>query len=329
MYRIEKLADLCRNKTVYIQTHNFPDPDAIASAYGLQKLLRHYGIDSTICYVGRIDNLSTTKMLQIFHIEMRAYETLQAAICESDYIICVDSQKNAGNLTDLIGQEVAVIDHHPTYVKGEYLYADLRITGACASIIAEYFAEAGITPDRDTATALLYGIKMDTLQFTRGVTALDISMFSFLHPLIDQAKMDYVECNNTILSDLRAYGAAIAHIKVYGTVGFSCIPFFCPDALIATISNFILSLEEVQISVIFAYRSDGIKFSVRSEVADIHAGKLIHQTLRHLGSGGGHACMAGGLIPQENVPLLGDYPENRIIQLFLDELERTDGTNCL
>ena len=195
MHRIEKLAQLCRNRTVYIQTHNFPDPDAIASAYGLQKLLHLHGIDAQLCYAGRIDKLGTSKMLQMFHIEIHPYDTLLGKMQEDDYIICVDSQKNAGNLTDFVGQEVAAIDHHPTFVKAEYLYEDLRITGACASLVAEYFMEAGLTPDPDTATALLYGIKMDTLQFSRGVTPLDISMFAFLHPLIDQAKMKNIESN--------------------------------------------------------------------------------------------------------------------------------------
>ena len=321
MHRIETLAKLCCNRTVYIQTHNFPDPDAIASAFALQKLLRLYSIESTLCYAGRIDKLSTAKMLQKFHIEMHPYDTLREYMQPSDCIICVDSQKNTGNLTDFIGQEVAVIDHHPTFVKAEYQYEDLRIAGACASIIAEYFFEAGLTPDRDTATALLYGIKMDTLQFSRSVTPLDISMFAFLHPLIDQDQLKNLECNNLEFHDLRAYGAAIEHIKVYDTVGFSYIPFSCPDGLIATISDFILSLEEVQVSVIFSHRADGIKFSVRSEIAEIHAGELIHRTLKDLGSGGGHSGMAGGLIPLQNVAMLGDYPENRIIQLFLESLE--------
>ena len=80
MQRIEQLAQLCRNKTVYIQTHNFPDPDAIASAFGLQKLLRHYGVESTLCYAGRIDKLSTSKMLQMFRIEMQSYDMLQDQI---------------------------------------------------------------------------------------------------------------------------------------------------------------------------------------------------------------------------------------------------------
>ena len=63
MNKLNDLVELCRNHPVYIQTHNFPDPDAIASAYGLQKLLALYGIESQLCYDGRIDKLSASKML--------------------------------------------------------------------------------------------------------------------------------------------------------------------------------------------------------------------------------------------------------------------------
>ena len=327
MSRIDQLAEICRHKKVYIQTHNFPDPDAIAAAFGLQKLLRLCGIEATLCYAGRIDKLSTSKMLRMFQIEMHAYDNLQEHMQESDYIICVDSQKNTGNITDFIGQEVAAIDHHPTYVKSEYLYEDLRITGACASMIAEYFVESHLTPDCDTATALLYGIKIDTKQFSRGVTPLDIAMFAFLYPLVDQEKLKSLEHNNIEFKDLHAYGAAIEHIRIYDTVGFSCIPFSCPDALIATISDFILSLEEIEISIIFTSRDDGIKFSVRSEIPEVHAGELIHRTLKNFGSGGGHAGMAGGLIPKQNVPMLGEDFENRIIQHFLEELAQLSPKN--
>lgn len=320
MYRTERLAKLCQNKKIYIQTHNFPDPDAIASAFGLQKLLQVYGIDSKLCYEGKIDKLSTAKMLEMFHIEITSYETLKKDMHEEDYIICVDSQKNAGNITDFIGQEVAVIDHHPVFVEPDYAYEDLRITGACASMITEYFMEANLTPDVDTATALLYGIKMDTLQFSRGVTPLDIAMFAFLHPLIDENKLTNLERNNMEFNDLKAFGAAIERIKVYDTIGFSFIPFSCPDALIATIADFILSLEEVQIAIIYACREDGFKFSVRSELADVHAGKLIHEALNKIGSGGGHASMAGGFIPKQNLEIAKDHPEEYITQLFLNTL---------
>lgn len=321
MHEIMKLVDLCRDKTVYIQTHNFPDPDAIASAYGLQKLFEKENISSKICYEGRIDKLSAMKMLETFGVEMYSYNQLQSQMKETDYIICVDSQKHAGNIKDFIGNEVASIDHHPTFVDVEYLYSDIRITGACSSLIAEYYQRLGYIPDCDTATALLYGIKMDTLQFTRGVTLLDIKMFEFLHPLCDQEKMLRMERNNMEFADLKAYGAAIDSIKVYGREGICFIPFSCPDGLLGAVSDFILSLEEVDVAIVSAVRADGIKISVRSETAKVHAGKLIKKALENVGDGGGHANMAGGLISIENVGLLGDLPEHRIKSLFFDAME--------
>ena len=316
------LVELCKGYPVYIQTHNFPDPDAIASAYGLQKLLEAYGIRSELCYDGRIDKLSASKMLDAFHLNMEPYESLAKHMRETDRIICVDTQKHGGNATDFIGDEVACIDHHPTFVPIGYQYQDIRITGACASLIAEYYAKLGVEPEKDVATALLYGIKMDTLQFTRGVTELDIQMFAFLFPRIDAQKLSGLERNNMEFTDLKAYGAAIESIELYDKVGFSSIPFSCPDALIAIVADFILSLIEVEVAIIYSIRDDGIKFSVRSEDPNIHAGNLLHEALQGIGNGGGHASMGGGLIDQSSVEALGRYPKDAIRDLFLDVLSK-------
>lgn len=296
MNDFNQLAALCLGKHIYIQTHNFPDPDAIASVFGLQRLLALRGIPSTLCYDGRIDKLSAYKMLKAFRIEMFPYEQLRPNMTEEDYVICVDAQKHSGNITDFIGNEVACIDHHPTFVPVSYRYQDIRLTGACATLIAQYYQQLSCKPDKQTATALLYGLKMDTLQFTRGVTDLDIEMFAFLFPLCDQKTLTWLERNNMEFSDLKACGAAIENIELYDKVGLSCIPFPCPDALIAIISDFILALQEVEVAVIFSCREDGIKFSVRSEHTSIHAGHLVHEALRGYGDGGGHATMAGGMI---------------------------------
>lgn len=55
------LIDILKGHTVYIQTHNFPDPDAIASAFGLQQFLDFYGVHTTLCYDGKIGRLSEKK----------------------------------------------------------------------------------------------------------------------------------------------------------------------------------------------------------------------------------------------------------------------------
>lgn len=317
MADIRGLIAFCTNKRVYIQTHNFPDPDAIGSAFGLQRLLERYGIESKICYDGRIDKLSTAKMLDLLGIEMFSGEALAAEMKEDDCIICVDSQKNAGNITDLAGDEIAAIDHHPTYVEVPYRYSDIRTVGACATIIALYYRDRGLTPDAQAATAMLYGIKMDTLNFTRGVTEEDIQAFSLLLPLSDKRTLAMLEHSQLEFSDLKAYGAAIENIKVYGYYGFSRIPFSCPDAMIAILSDFILSLVEVQVSIIYCVRKDGLKLSVRSETDEVDAGELVHRALEGIGNGGGHATMAGGLIPAENLPLLGNFPDDFLRERFL------------
>lgn len=322
-----QLADLCRGHTVYIQTHNFPDPDAIASAFGLQKLLEIYDIPSTLCYEGQIDKLSSSKMLEEFPIEMVPYDQLKASMRPEDYIICVDSQKHSGYITDFVGDEVACIDHHPTSESAksvEYLYRDVQEDlGACATLIAGYYASLKLEPSPDVATALLYGLKMDTLQFTRKVTEQDIQMFQFLFPFCDEEKLNRLGQNNMELEDLKAYGAAITSMEIYGRVGFSHIPFPCPDAMIAILADFILSLVEVEVAVVSSQREDGIKISVRSEVSSIHAGNLIHDALEGVGGGGGHPPAAAGRISPDKLPLLGKSPEHFIRERFTELLKGT------
>jgi nanoRNase/pAp phosphatase (c-di-AMP/oligoRNAs hydrolase) len=317
---IKDLIKLCEGHKIYIQTHNIPDPDAIASAFGLQELLKRFGIESTICYDGDIDKLSSSKMLEMFGIEMFADDDILSKMREEDYIICVDSQKNAGNITDLPGDEVAAIDHHPTTAKNadvEYQYKDIRLLGACSTIITDYYRDLNITPSSDVATALLYGIKIDTLQFSRGVTAEDIIAFGMLNPIVDIVKLGKLEMNNLEFSDLKAYGAAIENIKVFDYFGFTHIPFSCPDAMIAIVADFILSLIEIEVAVIYCDRPDGLKLSIRSERDDINAGEVMAKALEGIGNGGGHATMAGGRIPAVNLALLGEQKDDVLIERFM------------
>ena len=324
-----QMIEYLKGRQVYIQTHNFPDPDAIGSAFGLAGILRHYGITSTLCYVGQIDRVNTKKMTELCQIRMLSEEELEKTIQPEDPIICVDSQKGGGNIKDLPGEEIACIDHHPLIEREGYRYLDVRKTGSCATMIAEYYQELSIVPETAVATALLYGLKMDTLHFTRGVTEADIRMFAFLFPLASQEILTELTSNTMEFQDLRAYGSAIENIFVYDRVGFAGIPFSCQDAQIAVVSDFILSLENVDVSVIYADRKDGIKFSVRSETPSIDAGKLTAEALRGLGSGGGHSFMAGGIIFRQNVETLGVDPDTTIRELFYHALKKagvTDGT---
>lgn len=317
------LVETLKNHTVYIQTHNFPDPDAIASAFGLQNFLSYYGISSTLCYDGKIDRLSVKKMLESFGITMFSKNHVPN-MTENDFIVLVDSQKKNSNVTDLIGDEVACIDHHPIFFPYQYLYQDIRPVGSCACIIASYFQSTHTPIDPKCAAALAYGIKMDTADFTRGSTALDTEMLSYLFQHADWNLVAGMYHNTMEFDDLHAYGAAIQNIQIFDRTGFAYIPFNCAPALIAIISDFILSLDVVDIAIIYALQTDGIRFSIRSEQNRIHAGTLISQVLAPYGDGGGHPSMAGGMIPSDNLPLLGEDIHVTIQNAFLDVISKME-----
>lgn len=311
-----ELIETLKDHTVYIQTHNFPDPDAIASAFGLQNFLAHHGVPSTLCYDGKIDRLSVKKMLETFGITMFSKNDVPD-MTEDDYIVLVDSQKKNSNVTDLIGDEVACIDHHPIFFPYNYLYQDIRPVGSCSCLVASYFQSTDTPINPKCAAALAYGIKMDTADFTRGTTALDTEMLSFLFVHADWDLVSRMYCNTMEFNDLQAYGAAIQNIQIFDRTGFAYIPFNCAPALIAIISDFILSLDVVDIAIIYALQTEGIRFSIRSEQKRIHAGNLIARALKPYGDGGGHPSMAGGMIPAGNLPLLGEDIHTTIQEAFL------------
>lgn len=316
-----QLVELLKGHKVYLQTHNFPDPDAISSAYGLQQFLKYYGVESRICYVGSIDRFNTRKMMDAFDIEIFSYDDIHD-MEEDDYIVNVDCQKPNANTTDLPGNEIACVDHHPIFVETEdYKYQDIQITGACATIVTSYYKMMNVPMDSKVATALAYGIKMDTDDLIRGVKQLDVDMFAYLYPFADWKLLSSMYNSTIEFHDLSAYGAAIENIEVFDDIGFSYIPFECPNSLVAIISDFILSLDVVDVSVVYSVNSSGIKFSVRSEKKGVEAGKLVRKALDGYGSGGGHAAMAGGFVGNDKLSQIGrDYP-GKIKELFMAALK--------
>ena len=315
MTKLDEIAKQINRKHVYIQTHNFPDPDAIASAFGLQELLKQRGIESTICYKGKIDRYSTDKLREMLKIKLKNLEDLEHELTEDDEVILVDAQKGNSNIINMTGDEIICIDHHPVYEKSDYRFTDIRPeVGACASIIAQYFFENEIKMSKRIATALTFGIRMDTQKLSRGVSKLDMEMLYRMYDDCDQDVIHLLENSNLYFEDLMAYSKAISSIEVFENISFADTGENCPEALIASVSDFMLALVEVSFSVVYSRKKEGIKLSVRSERPTLDAGKIISKALKGIGSGGGHATMAGGFVPFDGT----DREEDLLIQDIRD-----------
>ena len=207
-------------------------------------------------------------------------------------------RRSNNNIINITGDEIICIDHHPTFEQQEYRFADIRPeVGACAAIIAQYFVENEIPMDSRIATALSFGIRMDTKNLSRGVSKMDMEMLCQMFELCDWSVIHNLENSTLYFEDLMAYSKAINSIQVYDNVSFADTGRDCPEGLIASVSDFMLALVEVTLSIVYSRKSGGIKLSVRSEGSKLDAGKMIHEALEGIGNGGGHAEMAGGFVP--------------------------------
>jgi nanoRNase/pAp phosphatase (c-di-AMP/oligoRNAs hydrolase) len=301
--KLDKLVGLLKDAPdeVFIQPHNVPDPDAIASSLALYDLLSRRGIRKLgIVYDQEIEKANSLKMLELFNVPiLRAREA--ATLGTEDWAVLVDVQKGNSNVTDLATEEVAVIDHHEYRASAGFRFEDIRPNvGSCSAIMAEYFFENDIAPPRNVATALLYGIYMDTDDLTRGASSLDIDMFYQLYPLSDISLIVELRGNEISVEDLGLYAEAFKTVEIYDEMGFLRLES-ANDSLLGAAGDIVVSVSGVNIAIVYSRRPQGIKISVRSTVPRAYANDLVRCMVAGAGTGGGHDHMAGGFIPVENL----------------------------
>lgn len=299
---------------VYIQTHNFPDHDAVASAYGLQVLLKHFNISSRLVYDGEISRSSLSRMIHSLGIDIRHISGYSME--ERQKIIIVDGCKGNNNVTELTGDEIAVIDHHEVSAPQDVPYSDIRPEyGACATIVYSYFRDLGVVVPRDAATALMLGITMDTSHFIRGADREDLDAYAELYASADVALVNTIARNDVSYPDLRFYEYAFENLEISGRFGFVYFHRGCGKNLLGIISDFILALDEVDFVVLCAANDGVVNFSVRSEKTEWDASVIMRQVLEGIGFGGGHSDMAGGVIKDASL-----FDRERIHTAFKERL---------
>jgi len=319
--KLDRLVEILKDAPdeVFIQPHNVPDPDAIASSLGMYYLLSQRGIQKlAIVYDQEIEKANALRMLEMFKVPVvRASDA--HTLGKEDWAVLIDGQKGNANLTDLPTNEVAVIDHHEYLGNKGYRFEDIRPeVGSCSAIVADWFFENNIEPPRIVATALLYGIFMDTNNLTRGVSELDIDMFYKLYSLSDIDMIVDLKGNSISAKDLDLYAEAFKTVEIYDELAFLRLRNV-NDSLLGAAGDIVVSVSGVNIVIAYAVRNNGIKLSVRSINNKIKANDLVRHIVEGFGVGGGHDNMAGGFILKENLSearVLDTFIKHRAIAFF-------------
>lgn len=302
---------------ILIAIHDYPDPDALASALALRTLSRSWGIASTIAYGGGIGRPENNAMVRLLNIEMSTFDRIKDI---GDYkgAVVTDTQPEAQNQSLPHSVPIlAVIDHHRlsddsirlgTAVRlreapGQKIYRDVRLdVGSSSTLALGYLQAAGMEPDKRLATALFVGIKTDTDSLMRDSTPADIAAYSTLVPLADMAVVYGISRPPVTSEYFRFLDLSFRQTQVYGHCLVSdCGEIDAPD-IISTVSDMLIRRDGVYYALARGMKNKRLYFSLRSKPPREDATKIMLELVGAHGRGGGHNLSAGGFIDTEHSP---------------------------
>ena len=283
-------------KSLLIQTHDFPDYDAIAAAYSLSVFLSHYGLSSDICYAGKIPVFVRDGFLRSLELDLYP---VNAVLDQERPVLVVDTNPYTGNLTHLENPYWGFIDHHLNNYDParKYFFRDVQEIGATSSIIAPYFNRFDVPLPVSPATALAVGLFTDTFNLTRGVSQEDLKAYTFLFPRMDAELMKISVTNKLTVDDLEFYKKAIDSLVVLNGIAVVTVTGISNRNLLGIMADFFLSLMEVTVNLMINITEEGTHLSCRRLDDSINAAHLVRSLTGERGSGGGHNYMVGGFIP--------------------------------
>ncbi len=290
------------------------DPDAIASAMAVSRLLWHRVANNTISNINlvrRPDNLAMIRLLgvKLVHIDQ---------IDESQFnrIIMVDSQPNHNVVFSRFIPD-AIIDHHPqTDTKAPF--RDIRPKyGATATIMTEYLRAAKIKPSVKLATGLFLAIKTDTSNFERQTLMEDVRAFQFLFRHTNIHLASKIEQAELTLDFLKYFKTALQNKRMRkGRVFVHLGSVVNPDVCVL-VADFFMKVNSVMWSIVSGINDHKLIIVLRNDGIRKNAGKVAEMSFGHMGSAGGHKSMARAEISLSDIKDRVDHKDDKKLQQWI------------
>lgn len=282
---------------ILILTHDYPDPDALASAFALKYLLSNfYNIDSWIAYSGIIGRMENRSMVDILNIPVNRLSSMDFNSYTN--FVLVDTQPLFENNSFPSDKKATiVIDQHKFVKKPK---ADLSIIdtrcGATCVIIAEALLALEADIPKNVATALAYGIISETLNLYRGTTRRVVKAYLGILPKCDMAALAEIQNPPRSKNFFKTLGTSIQNAAVCGSLISSNLGFVENPDLVSQTADFLLTYEGVEWSLSTGRYKDTLHLSLRSKNTDISAGEILRYVVVDKSRAGGHSGIAGGSI---------------------------------
>jgi nanoRNase/pAp phosphatase (c-di-AMP/oligoRNAs hydrolase) len=285
------------------------DPDAIASAMAVKRLLWRKTATVTISHINEIKRPDNLTMIRLIGAPLQPIKNVNTK--GFNCIVMVDSQPDHHKDLAAFAPQV-IIDHHPMGNCAKAPFIDIRPNyGAAASILIEYLRAAKIKPSANLATGLYYAIKTDTSNFERQTLIEDLVAFQYIFKRtnihmarrIEQAeiRMDFLKFFKRAIEERRVRKG---HLHVH--LGRVIHPDICVQ-----IADFFMHVDTVKWSIVSGIHQNKLVVIFRNDGVRKNAGLKAKKNFGRWGSAGGHQSAARAEVPVEAIASLVDYKNRK------------------
>lgn len=265
------------------------DPDAIASAMAVSRLLWRKVLNVTISHINTINRPDNLAMIRLLGVTLVPFEQIQ--MDKFSRIVIVDSQPDHNEKMAQLKAQV-IIDHHPDSGSNAP-FVDIRPQyGATSTILTEYLQAAKIKPSAKLATGLYHGIKTDTNDFKGRTQIEDVRAFQYLFRYANIHLARKIEQADLRFDLLKYFRIALQNMrqrkgKVYLHLGNVINPDIC-----VIIADFFMRVNTVTWSIVSGICDKKLIIIFRNDGIRKNAGKVAKEGFGKLGNAGGHKNMA-------------------------------------
>jgi nanoRNase/pAp phosphatase (c-di-AMP/oligoRNAs hydrolase) len=283
-----------------IVMHDNPDPDAIASGWGIWVLIQEV-LDRPVRLVGggAIVRAENRHLVELLEPPLELVNDIQVGPRTGTILVDCGSEATNHLLTRKGLRPTAVIDHHLRGRHGSGTgFEDIRPdVAASATLVASYLREQGIEPGAKLAVAMLYAMRTETMGAETHHSELDCSILPWLTERAEPSLLADIENAPLKIDYFGDLLLALQSTFVYDDVAFCFLPRAECAEIVGEVADLLIRGESINKVLCAATVGCDIVLSARTERGSGNAATLLVDTVQGLGGAGGHPHRAGGKIP--------------------------------
>jgi len=341
MNKAEELSALLeahRGEKHAIVMQDYPDPDAISTAWAHKLIAARFGIECDIIYEGRISHQENLALVQLTDLELVRYaEGLNLE--QYHGTVFVDNQGTTAALTDRFEaagvKPLVLVDHHEKQDRIESEFTDIRKIGATATIYTQYIREGLLELNKSDpihvklATALMHGIRSETGGLVRAREE-ELDAATFLSRYTDSSLLEGILSVKRSKQVMDVIRLALENREIRESYSISGVGFLRSEDRdsIPQAADFLLTEENIHTAIVYGIIIKGdremVIGSMRTDKVTLNPDEFLKEALGATETGryyGGGRRGAGGFeIPIGFLAAVKDEELARMKWRLYDEL---------